>query len=97
MPFEQSEQQKKFWEYYIAEIDNFATGRQGDSIMEQLNALGKDGWELVTVLPISTMRTRYIFKCPINPIVEWNTNSEEVVKDMKDQPQEESKTPDNLP
>lgn len=52
--------EKEKWEYKIIKINPY------DLSEEKLNALGKEGWELVSTIPLSFLgiseKVQYIFK-----------------------------------
>jgi len=59
------------WEYRIVNhdergLDNPKNARQRQAQLEELNAMGSEGWELVSAVPIMDMdglaEVRYVFK-----------------------------------
>lgn len=64
----QAEQQPKdTWQHLALTQDD---GGLGNGLGQQINKLGREGWELVDVTPITkngtTVKTRYYFKRPLN-------------------------------
>ena len=58
---------KQTWQHLALTQDD---GGLGNGLGQQINKLGREGWELVGVTPITkdgtTVKTRYYFKRPLN-------------------------------
>ena len=40
------------WEYHVEEVGTFLSGAKPEEMQELLNAMGQDGWMLVSAFPI---------------------------------------------
>jgi hypothetical protein len=40
------------WEYHVEEVGSFWSGAKPEELQELLNAMGQDGWKLVSAVPI---------------------------------------------
>ena len=62
----QQEPPKQAWQHLALTQDDDGLG---DGLGQQINKLGRDGWELVNVVPLTkdgtTVKTRYYFKRPL--------------------------------
>jgi len=54
--------QHKKWEYRVETLQG---NRDGKSVIEQVNEIGNDGWELCSVEVVSGITSYYYFKRPI--------------------------------
>lgn len=48
------------WEYHVL----FLADTNRNSVGEEFNELGKEGWELVSAVPVSWGAIEYVFKRP---------------------------------
>jgi hypothetical protein len=61
------------WEYRVEDVadDGVWTNPSGEQkygpIVDMLNELGDDGWELVQVVPTTDLRAKYLFKRESGP------------------------------
>lgn len=53
--------EKTVWQYELI-IDNTHLQMSRESVIEQLNSMGKEGWELVSVVDIGSYGTLFVFK-----------------------------------